>query len=112
MRGTSGIGKLVLMEASLLVLAGGLNRKAWLEVGDTILLRCVAQRLAPAFSEVLASFVVPEQLEQPVPYRVIFDRRVPGGPLAGLEAEQRLETKLCLQSRAISAAHTAGPLFP
>lgn len=74
------------MDASLLVLAGGPNRKAWLEVGDTILLRCVAQRLAPAFSEVLASFVEPEQLEQPVPYRVVFDRRVLGSPLAGLEA--------------------------
>jgi hypothetical protein len=32
----------------------------------------VAQSLAPAFSEVLASLVEPEQLEQPVPYRVVF----------------------------------------
>jgi molybdopterin-guanine dinucleotide biosynthesis protein A len=74
------------MEASLLVLAGGSNRRAWLAVGNSFLLRCVAQSLAPAFSEVLASFVEPEQLEQPVPYRVVFDRKIPGGPLAGLEA--------------------------
>jgi molybdopterin-guanine dinucleotide biosynthesis protein A len=74
------------MEATLLVLAGGPNRHAWLEVGDTILIRCVAQRLAPAFSEVMASFAEPEQLEQPVPYRVVFDQRSYGGPLAGLEA--------------------------
>ena len=74
------------MDASLLVLAGGLDRKAWLPVGNSILLRCVAQSLAAAFSEVLASFVEPEQLEQPVPYRVVFDRRILGGPLAGLEA--------------------------
>jgi molybdopterin-guanine dinucleotide biosynthesis protein A len=70
------------MEASLLVLAGDLEGKAWLRVGNSILLRCVAQSLAPAFSEVLASFVEPEQLEQPVPYRVVFDRT----NLAGLTA--------------------------
>lgn len=40
------------MEASLLVLAGGDSRrmgrpKAWLEVGDTTLLRYVVERLAP-----------------------------------------------------------------
>jgi len=79
------------MQASLLVLAGGDSRrmgrpKAWLEVGDTYLLRYVAERLAPAFSEVMVSFAEPEQLEQPVPYRVVFDRRVSAGPLAGLEA--------------------------
>lgn len=74
------------MEATLLVLAGGPEGKAWLPVGDSILLRCVAQSLAPAFSEVLASFVEPEQLVEPVPYRVVFDRRNSGGPLAGLEA--------------------------
>jgi len=80
-----------LMQASLLVLAGGDSRrmgrpKAWLEVGDTYLLRYVAERLAPAFSEVMVSFAEPEQLEEPVPYRVVFDRRTPAGPLAGLEA--------------------------
>ena len=32
------------------------------------------QGLAPAFSEVLASSFEPEQLEQPVPDRVVFDR--------------------------------------
>ena len=79
------------MQASLLVLAGGDSRrmgrpKAWLEVGDTYLLRYVAERLAPAFSEVLVSFAEPEQLEDPVPYRVVFDRRPSAGPLAGLEA--------------------------
>jgi len=79
------------MQATLLVLAGGQSRrmgraKAWLEVGDTYLLRYVADRLAPAFSEVMVSFAEPEQLEQPVPYRVVFDRRPGGGPLAGLEA--------------------------
>ena len=80
-----------LMQASLLVLAGGDSRrmgrpKAWLEVGDTYLLRYVAERLAPTFSEVMVSFAEPEQLEEPVPYRVVFDRRTPAGPLAGLEA--------------------------
>src|SRR5258708_2400103 len=80
-----------LMQASLLVLAGGDSRrmgrpKAWLEVGDTYLLRYVAERLAPAFSEVMVSFAEPEQLEEPVPYRVVFDRRPSAGPLAGLEA--------------------------
>jgi len=79
------------MQATLLVLAGGQSRrmgrpKAWLEVGDTYLLRHVADRLAPAFSEVMVSFAEPEQLEQPVPYRVVFDRKRGAGPLAGLEA--------------------------
>ncbi|MGA7911438.1 MAG: molybdenum cofactor guanylyltransferase [Candidatus Dormiibacterota bacterium] len=79
------------MQASLLVLAGGESRrmgrpKAWLEVGDTYLLRYVASRLAPAFSDVMVSFAEPEQLEQPVPYRVVFDRKRSAGPLAGLEA--------------------------
>jgi molybdopterin-guanine dinucleotide biosynthesis protein A len=79
------------MQASLLVLAGGDSRrmgrpKAWLRVGDTYLLRYVAERLAPAFSEVMVSFAEPEQLEEPVPYRVVFDRRPSAGPLAGLEA--------------------------
>ncbi len=79
------------MQASLLVLAGGSSRrmgraKAWLEVGDTILLRWVADRLAPSFDEVLVSFAEPEQLEQPVPYRVVFDRKAGAGPMAGIEA--------------------------
>lgn len=82
---------IVTMEATLLVLAGGTSRrmgrpKAWLEVGDTILLRWVVDRLAPAFSEVMTAFAEPEQLEQPVPYRVVFDRKRSGGPLAGIEA--------------------------
>jgi molybdopterin-guanine dinucleotide biosynthesis protein A len=79
------------MQASLLVLAGGGSRrmgrpKAWLEVGDTILLRYVVDRLAPAFSEVMVSFAEPEQLEAPLPYRIVFDRKRSAGPLAGLEA--------------------------
>lgn len=79
------------MQASLLVLAGGQSRrmgrpKAWLEVGDTYLLKHVADRLAPAFAEVMVAFAEPEQLEQPVPYRVVFDRKGGAGPLAGLEA--------------------------
>ncbi|HEV2032687.1 MAG TPA: molybdenum cofactor guanylyltransferase [Candidatus Dormibacteraeota bacterium] len=79
------------MQASLLVLAGGAGLrmgrpKAWLEVGDTFLLRYVVENLAPAFSEVLVSFAEPEQLEQPVPYRIVFDRKHSAGPLAGLEA--------------------------
>lgn len=79
------------MEATLLVLAGGQSRrmgrpKAWLEVGNTVLLRYVADRLAPAFSEVMVCFAEPEQLEHLVPYRVVFDRRPNAGPLAGLEA--------------------------
>jgi molybdopterin-guanine dinucleotide biosynthesis protein A len=79
------------MEASLLVLAGGDSRrmgrpKAWLEVGNTTLLRYVVERLAPAFSEVMVSFTEPEQLEEPLPYRIVFDRKRSTGPLAGLEA--------------------------
>ena len=80
-----------LMQASLLVLAGGGSRrmgraKAWLEVGDTFLLRYVVDSLAPAFSEVMVSFAEPEQLEAPLPYRIVFDRKRSAGPLAGLEA--------------------------
>jgi molybdopterin-guanine dinucleotide biosynthesis protein A len=80
-----------LMQASLLVLAGGDSRrmgrpKAWLKVGDTVLLRYVVDRLAPAFSEVMVSFAEPEQLEEPVPYRIVFDRKPAAGPLAGIEA--------------------------
>ena len=60
--------------------------KAWLEVGDTNLLRWMVDRFAPAFSEVIVSFAEPEQLEEHVPYRHVFDRRINAGPLAGLEA--------------------------
>src|ERR1700694_73193 len=79
------------MEATLLVLAGGQSRrmgrpKAWLEVGNTVLLRYVGEPWAPAFSEVMVSFAEPEQMEQHVPYRVVFDRKRAAGPLAGLEA--------------------------
>jgi molybdopterin-guanine dinucleotide biosynthesis protein A len=79
------------MQASLLVLAGGSSRrmgrsKPWLEVGNTILLRWVADRLAADFAEVIVSFAEPEQLEQPVPYRVVFDRKGSAGPMAGIEA--------------------------
>ena len=79
------------MEATLLVLAGGQSRrmgrpKPWIEVGDTVLLRYVVERLAPAFSELMVSFSVPEQMEQHVPYRVVFDRKPNAGPLAGLES--------------------------
>ena len=82
---------IVVMQATLLVLAGGESRrmgrtKAWLEVGETTLLRWVAERLAPAFTEVMVSFAEPEQVEQHVPYRVVFDRKPWAGPLAGLEA--------------------------
>ena len=79
------------MQAALLVLAGGSSRrmgrpKAWLDVGDTILLRWVTDRLAPEFEEVLVSFAEPEQLEEPIPYRVVFDRKSSAGPMAGIEA--------------------------
>ena len=79
------------MDATLLVLAGGDSRrmgrpKAWIEVGDTVLLRYVVERLGPAFSEVMVSFAEPEQMEQHIPYRVVFDRKRSAGPLAGLEA--------------------------
>jgi molybdopterin-guanine dinucleotide biosynthesis protein A len=82
---------IVAMQATLLVLAGGASRrmgrsKAWLEVGDTILLRWVVDRLARSFADVITSFAEPEQLEQPVPYRVVFDRKLSAGPLAGIEA--------------------------
>lgn len=79
------------MEATLLVLAGGQSRrmgrpKPWIEVGSSVLLRYVMERLAPDFSELMVSFNEPEQMEQLVPYRVVFDRKRNAGPLAGLEA--------------------------
>src|SRR3982075_677205 len=87
-------GMIVVMQATLLVLAGGESRrmgrpKAWLEVGETTLLRWMVERLAPAFSEVVVSFAEPEQLEELVPYRVVFDRKRASGPLAGIEAGLR-----------------------
>lgn len=82
---------IVVMQATLLVLAGGESRrmgrpKAWLEVGETTLLRWMVERLGPAFSEVVVSFAEPEQLEELVPYRLVFDRKRASGPLAGIEA--------------------------
>lgn len=79
------------MQATLLILAGGESRrmgrpKAWLEVGKTTLLRWMVERLGPAFSEVVVSFAEPEQLQEHVPYRLVFDRRRAAGPLAGIEA--------------------------
>jgi molybdenum cofactor guanylyltransferase len=84
-------GMIVVMQATLLVLAGGESRrmgrpKAWLEVGETTLLRWMVERLGPAFSEVVVSFAEPEQLEELVPYRLVFDRKRASGPLAGIEA--------------------------
>jgi molybdenum cofactor guanylyltransferase len=75
----------------LLVLAGGGSRrmgrpKAWIEVGETVLVRHVVDRLAPAFSEVIVSFAEPEQMDHLLPYRVVFDRKRSAGPLAGIEA--------------------------
>jgi molybdopterin-guanine dinucleotide biosynthesis protein A len=60
--------------------------KAWLEVGDTKLLHWVVERLAPVFSEVIVSFNEPEQLQEHVPYRLVFDRKADAGPLAALES--------------------------
>ncbi|MEO8744905.1 MAG: molybdenum cofactor guanylyltransferase [Candidatus Dormiibacterota bacterium] len=82
---------IMVVQATLLVLAGGESRrmgrpKAWLQVGDTNLLRHVVERLAPAFSEVIVSFARPEQFDEPLPYRIVFDRKPSAGPLAGLEA--------------------------
>ena len=82
---------IVVMQATLLVLAGGESRrmgrtKAWLEVGETTLLRWMTERLAPDFSEVVVSFAEPEQVREHVPYRIVFDRIPSAGPLAGLEA--------------------------
>src|SRR5690348_1232809 len=83
--------KLMVMEATLLVVAGGLSRrmgrsKLLLEVRNTFLLRYVVERLAPAFSEVMVSFGEPEQMEHLVPYPVVSDRKHAAGPLAGLAA--------------------------
>src|ERR1700674_419056 len=82
---------IVVVQATLLVLAGGASRrmgrsKAWLPVDDTNLVRLVVASLAPAFSEVMVAFAEPEQIEELIPYRVVFDRKVSAGPLAGLEA--------------------------
>ena len=46
----------------------------------------MAGRLAPVFTDVMVSFAEPEQLELPVPYRIVFDRKRSAGPLAGIEA--------------------------
>src|SRR2546427_606965 len=66
---------IAVMQATLLVLAGGESRrmgrpKAWLEVGETNLLHWMVERLGPAFSEVVVSFAEPEQLEELAPYRL------------------------------------------
>src|SRR5260370_24784702 len=79
------------MRAPLLGLAGGGGRrmgrpKAWLEVGETNLLRWMVERLGPAFSEVMVSFAEPEQVEEHVPYRLVFDRKKSPGPLPRIEA--------------------------
>ncbi len=89
--GSHGGPMIVVMQATLLVLAGGESRrmgrtKAWLEVGETTLVRWVAERLAPTFAEVVVSFAEPEQVQESVPYRLVFDRKRSAGPLAGLEA--------------------------
>jgi molybdopterin-guanine dinucleotide biosynthesis protein A len=89
--GSHGGPMIVVMQATLLVLAGGESRrmgrtKAWLEVGDTTLVRWIIDRLAPGFSEVMVSFADPEQVRELIPYRVVFDRKPSAGPLAGLEA--------------------------
>jgi molybdopterin-guanine dinucleotide biosynthesis protein A len=89
--GAHGGPMIVVMQATLLVLAGGESRrmgrtKAWLEVGETTLLRWVVERLGPAFSEVVVSFAQPEQIQELLPYRLVFDRKPSAGPLAGLEA--------------------------
>jgi molybdopterin-guanine dinucleotide biosynthesis protein A len=34
----------------------------------------------------MVSFAEPEQLEEPVPFRIVFDRKRSAGPLAGIEA--------------------------
>lgn len=60
--------------------------KAWLEVGESTLLRYVAGRLASLFDEVIVAFAEPEQLVESVPYRIVFDRKRSAGPLAGVEA--------------------------
>jgi molybdenum cofactor guanylyltransferase len=82
---------IVVMEATLLVLAGGDSRrmgrtKAWLQVGETTLVRWVIERLASGFSEIVVSFAEPEQVHELLPYRLVFDRKPSAGPLAGLEA--------------------------
>jgi molybdopterin-guanine dinucleotide biosynthesis protein A len=89
--GSHGGPMIVAMQATLLVLAGGESRrmgrtKAWLEVGETSLVRWLVERLAPAFDEVVVSFARPEQVEELLPYRLVFDRKPSAGPLAGLEA--------------------------
>src|SRR5260370_9770424 len=79
------------MQATLLVLAGGESRrmgrpKAWLEVGEHNLLRWMVERLGRALSEVMVGCAEPEQLEESVPYGLVFDRKKSAGPLAGIEA--------------------------
>lgn len=100
--------------------------KAWLEVGDTKLLHWMVARFSPAFSEVVVSFAEPEQLQEHVPYRLVFDRRTGAGPLAGLEAgliaarEEVTFTIACdmpyvtlvVAEMAVAAAHTCDAAIP
>jgi molybdopterin-guanine dinucleotide biosynthesis protein A len=88
---THGGPMIVVMQATLLVLAGGEGRrmgrtKAWLEVGETTLVRWVIDRLSSSFAEVIVSFAEPEQVRELMHYRIVFDRKPSAGPLAGLEA--------------------------
>src|SRR5260370_10827287 len=119
------------MQATLLVLAGGETRrmarpKAWVEVGETTLLRWMVERWGPAFSEVMVSFADPEQVEEHGPYRLVFDRKKSAGPLAGIEAgltvarHEVVFAIACdmpyvprgLAERAVAAARSCGAAMP
>src|ERR1700738_4681440 len=72
---------IVVMQATLLVLAGGARRREGgptgrFEVGETTWVRWVVNRLAPAFSDVVVAFAEPEQIEELIPHRIVFDRKV------------------------------------
>ncbi len=80
-----------MVEATLLVLAGGESRrmgrpKALLPVGATTLVEYLVERLAPSFDEVLVSAREADQLPAGLRDRLVRDLHLGQGPLAGIEA--------------------------
>jgi molybdopterin-guanine dinucleotide biosynthesis protein A len=81
----------VVLDATLLVLAGGESRrmgrpKALLPVGDATLIEWIVARLAPAFAHLLIAARDEGQLPAGLRPRLVRDLHAGAGPLAGVEA--------------------------